>query len=380
MKIPLSIPNLGPAEMQAVTDCLSSGWVSSAGPQLTAFADLCAATAGRQFAVPVVNGTSALHLALLLAGVQAGDEVLMPSLAFVAPANAIRYVGAEPVFVDADPITWQMDARLLSTFLEEETRQEAGFCYHRKTGKRIPALIVVDVLGHLGPMEEYLRLAARYNLFLIEDAAEALGSGYRGRPAGSFGAVSTFSFNGNKIVTTGGGGMILTNDPALAHKARHLSTQAKSHATEYQHDAVGYNYRLPSLNAALGFAQMQRLPAFLRRKQEAFDFYNRQFDGLGPVCPFRPALETLMPNHWLYTVAAENSRELQAHLSAEGIETRKLWQPLHLQVPFRACTYIGEKKVAETTYESSLSLPCSTSITDVELQAVADAVKAFYRA
>jgi perosamine synthetase len=379
MKIPLCIPDLGPAETQSVADCLASGWVSSAGPQLSAFAGKCAEAAGRKYAVPVVNGTSALHLALLVAGVKPGEEVLIPSLAFIAPANAIRYVGAEPLFVDADPLTWQMDVQVLRRFLEQETEVKNGICFRKESGRKIAALLIVDVLGHLGPMDEYLQLAEQYHLVLLEDAAEALGSRYKGHPAGSFGLISTLSFNGNKIVTTGGGGMLLTDDPVFAARALHLSTQAKLVGVEYAHDEVGYNFRMPALNAALGMAQMNRLPQFLRRKREVFEYYNQQFEGLAGVCPFRPASEGLEPNHWLYTLAANDSRKLQAYLADREIETRKLWQPLHQQAPFTGNFLATRNHAAGKIYESSLSLPCSTSITDPQLEAVADAVKAFYR-
>jgi dTDP-4-amino-4,6-dideoxygalactose transaminase len=190
--------------------------------------------------------------------------------------------------------------------------------------------------------------------------------------------VSTFSFNGNKIVTTGGGGMLLTDDATLADYARHLSTQAKSHPIEYQHDEVGFNYRMPALNAALGLAQLERLPQFLTRKREVFERYNAAFAHTPQVCPFRPALHGLEPNHWLYTVAAERSRELEAHLRGLGIETRKLWQPLPQQQAF-ADLHEQDYPVAASVYEASLSLPCSTGITDAELEEVVAAIKEFYR-
>jgi perosamine synthetase len=263
--IPLSVPNLAGNEWKYIKECLDTNWVSSVGSYVDRFELLLAEFTGAQYAVATSSGTTALHLSLLLAGVQPGDRVLVPNLTFVASANAVRHAGAEPIFVDVDAGTWQMDLDLVENYLGSEQNRA-----------RVSAIMPVHVLGNMVDMKRLLALAARYELPVIEDATESLGTTLGGSAAGTFGLVGCLSFNGNKIITTGGGGMILTNDQSLAQRAKHLSTQAKADPIEFYHDEVGYNYRLVNVLAAMGVAQMEQLPGFLARKAEISAFYKQE--------------------------------------------------------------------------------------------------------
>src|SRR5690606_28626820 len=257
--IPLSAPEIGGNEWQYVRECLDTGWVSSVGAFVDHFEAALAAHTGRRYAVATVNGTSALHAALVATGIGDHDEVIVSTLTFIAPANAIRYTGAAPVFVDADPHYWQMDPDKLRHLLERQCAWRAGALYNRSTGRRVRAIMPVDVLGHPVDLDAIVEIARRYELIVIEDASESLGAEYRGAPVGRHGDIVCFSFNGNKIVTAGGGGMLLTDHAEWARRARHLTTQARADPVEYVHDRVGYNYRLTNLQAAVGVAQLERL-------------------------------------------------------------------------------------------------------------------------
>ena len=375
--IPLSIPNLSEIELQAVQESLLSGWVSSAGPAIEIFEQKVADFTGARFAVATVNGTSALHLALLSSGIKEGDMVLVPNLTFIAPVNAILQVGARPVFVDPVVSDWQMDLEMLEDWLENETELKENLRYDLKTGAVVRAVLPVHVLGYSCDMHRLQALCKRYNLILIEDAAEALGS-FRGRQhAGTFGKAGCLSFNGNKIVTSGGGGMLLTNDPDVARLARHLSTQARTHHQEYLHDLHGFNYRMPNLNAALGLSQLSRLETFLQKKKEIFQAYCDGFSDLEEVACYVPTASD-RPNHWLFTVLAKESRQLESFLESQEIQTRKLWVPMNRQALNGGFRLIGNGKSAFEIYENSLSLPCSTQITEEQLTTVIKAVRRFY--
>ncbi|MBS1927952.1 MAG: aminotransferase class I/II-fold pyridoxal phosphate-dependent enzyme, partial [Bacteroidetes bacterium] len=258
----LSGPNICGNEWKYVKDCLDTGWVSSVGSYVDQFEKMTAAFAGTKYAVATSSGTTALHISLILQGIGPGDYVIAPNITFIATCNSIKYTGAEPILIDTDPDTWQMDLSLLETFLHDETELKNGATVLKRDGKRIAAIMPVHVLGNIGDMDKLMQLAKNYHLIVIEDSTEALGSYYRGRHSGSIGLLGTFSYNGNKIITTGGGGMIVTNDEALAKRAKHLTTQAKSDSFEYIHDEIGYNYRLVNVAAAMGVAQMEQLPLF----------------------------------------------------------------------------------------------------------------------
>lgn len=375
--IPLSIPNLGPAERDAVAAVVEANWVSSAGPDIAQFEKLVAQRCGVRFGVAVSSGTAALHLALLAAGVEPDDIVLAPNLTFVATLNAISYVGATPVLVDADPQHVQMDADLVAHYLEQECEFREGASFEKASGKRVRALLASHVLGYGGAIARLQELARDKGVLLIEDAAEALGSTFQGRPAGSFGLLACLSFNGNKIVTTGGGGMVLTNDAHLADQVRHLSTQAKSFSAEYIHDRIGYNYRMPNLNAAMGIAQMQRLPGFLQRKSEIYQRYQAVFSKISDLHSIAWIPED-QPNHWLVNLFHPAARQLEEFLTIFDIRSRKLWVPMNRLPMYRPCRYLHKADHSHRLYEHSLSLPCSTGLSDEDLETVLQKIQEFF--
>ena len=372
--IPLCVPEIGGNEGRYLEDCLASGWVSTAGPYVTRFEEEFATWLGAGHAVATMNGTAALHAALLVAGVQPDDEVLVPSLTFIAPANAIRYAGAWPLFVDAEPATWQMDPELLAAFLERDCDVEGGQLRNRNSGRRIGALLPVHVLGHPVDLDPILALAERYALPVVEDAAESLGARYRGRPAGRFGRLACFSFNGNKVMTTGGGGMIVTDDTALAARARYLTTTAKDEPHEGIHGAVGFNYRLTNLQAAMGCAQLERLDDLLAAKRRIAAAYAAGLAGL-PGVTVMPETDWAESAFWLYTIridaqaAGLDSRALGTRLRADGIETKPFWQPLHLSTAHEASQCLGGE-VAARLYRELLSLPCSCGLSAADQERV----------
>lgn len=332
--IPLHEPTLGQQERDAVLDCLDQGWVSSAGPFVGAFEEEICKTTGAGYAVAVVSGTAALHVALSLAGVQADDEVLLPALTFVATANAVAYLRAVPHFVDVDPRTLGVDPERLALYLEEIAELRDGVAVNRRTGRRLKALVPVHVFGHLADMQGLGRVAARYGLEIVEDATESLGSRYRdGRP-GFSARLAVLSFNGNKIVTTGGGGAILTDDACLAAEARHLTTTAKRpHAWAYDHDRIGFNYRLPNLNAALGIAQMRRLEGFVEAKRRLAAAYAAAFAGCAEASVFAEPPHS-HSNYWLNALLLEvdslgERDEILHRLHDRAILARPLWTPMH---------------------------------------------------
>ena len=337
--LPLHEPSFGGAEWRYIKDCLDSGWVSSAGSYVETFEQKLAETTGAGQAVATVNGTAALHLCLIGAGVQEGEEVIAPALTFVASINAIAYCGAVPHFADCDASDLGLDAAKLAEHLDEigEARDD-GF-YNRQSGRRIAAVLVTHVLGHAADLEPLAELCRSRGLPLIEDAAEALGSRYKGRHVGNHGLVSALSFNGNKIMTTGGGGAVLTSDEDLADRLKHLSTTARpGHPWRYDHDAVGYNYRLPNINAALGCAQLEQLRGFLESKRRLADRYRLAFGSVTGVTFFAPPREE-ESNHWLNALLLDQADQgllddCLAALHAEGILARPLWTPMHKLAPY----------------------------------------------
>jgi perosamine synthetase len=377
--IPLSIPNLAGNEWRYVKECLDSGWVSSVGGFVTRLERAMAAEVGARHAVATASGTAALHVALLVAGIQPGDEVLMPSLTFIAPANAIRYVGAHPVFVDVDPEYWQLDVEKTGHFLATQCEARGSRWYNRTTGRPVTALLPVHVLGHPCDLDPLLQLAARHNLTVIEDATESLGSTYRGRKTGSIGRLGCFSFNGNKIITAGGGGMITTDDEALAARARYLTTQAKDDPVEFVHGAIGYNYRLTNLQAAVACAQLEQLPGFLAKKRAIAGRYQRGLANL-PGVQLPAEAPWAASNWWLFTVRVDSgrqgrdSRALLAALAAQGIQCRPFWQPMHRSPAHQDCQ-AGDCATADRLWREGLSLPSSTNLAEVEQDRVIAALR-----
>jgi perosamine synthetase len=376
-RIPLSAPVLGASELRYLEECVRTNWVSYAGPFVTRFENELARAVGSSHGVAVASGTAALHLALVVAGVGPDDAVIVPDLTFIATANAVRYCGAEPIFADVTSDTWQLDVDKVAAYLASECDATTGGLVDRESGRRVRAVIPVHALGHPVDMDPLLELAHRYGLRVVEDATESLGATYRGRPTGTLGDLGCFSFNGNKIITSGGGGMIVTAGADLAERARYLSTQARDDATEYVHHEVGFNYRLTNVQAAIGLAQLERLPDHVERKRAIAARYAAAFEAVPALA--RP---TEMPwarsTFWLYTVrvgarARRSSREVIAALAREGIEARPLWAPLHEQRPYRgARAYRLEN--ARRIYDEAVSLPSSVDLSPEDQDRVIGAV------
>jgi len=375
--IPNAVPYLGGNEWKYLKECLDTNWVSSAGAFVDRFERDLAAYAGVPHAVATVNGTAALHVALLAAGVQPGDEVLVPALTFMATANAVAYCGAQPVFLDSEEVSWGLDAGKTAEFLSRECVVKAGHVVNRGTGRVVRALLPVHLYGHPCDLDAVLEVAGRYPLAVVEDAAEALGARYRGRAVGGDGLVSCLSFNGNKIITTGGGGMVLTRDEGIARRVRSLTTQARLDSLEYVHDEIGFNYRLTNIQAALGVAQLEQLESFVEDKRATAAHYTEMLAGVPGLSVFREAAWA-RSTYWMTSIVLDERRcpdvrALLRRLNAAGIGARPLWRPLHLQPVFaKAQTYRLE--VAGRLYDRGLSLPCSVGITPEERQAVVDAL------
>jgi perosamine synthetase len=364
--IPLFEPEIAGNEWRYVKECLDTGWVSSVGSYVDRFEAAMAARVGCAHGVATASGTAALHTALLVAGVEAGDEVIVSNLTFVAPANAIRYCGAFPVFVEPERTFWQMDPQRLADFLERDCAWGGGVLRNRRTGRRVRGIVPVHVLGHPCDLEPILALAGRFDLPVIEDASESLGARYRGRPVGGLGSIGCFSFNGSKIVTSGGGGMLTTDNDSWAERARYLTTQAKDDPIEYVHENIGYNYRLTNVAAAIGLAQLEQLDGFIAKKRAIAAVYERAIAGC-PGIGAHPAAPWADPTYWLYTitvdetVAGYDSRALLRQFAAAGVMTRPLWHPMAGLTPFRDCELVGNG-AAHELYRRALSLPSSTTL------------------
>ena len=374
--IPLSEPVLQGRELEYVTDCLRSGWVSSNGEYITRFEQALAGYVGVKHAVACNCGTSALHVSLILCGVQADDEVIVPAVTFIAPVNAVNYVGAFPVFVDCDEYCG-IDVEGLRRFLAEECIVVDGTTVNGKTGRRVAAIIPVHVFGTAADMDPILDLACENGLAVIEDASEALGSRYKGRMCGALASTACLSFNGNKIVTSGGGGAILTDDDALAEGARSLTTQAKEAGIEYLHHRVGYNYRMNNVLAALGLAQMETIDERLATKRENFGLYEQALvaDGASRLLG-QPAWSDA--NRWFYAYMcadAEAKEELLLACIAADIQARPLWYPNHLQRPYADMQAYSVER-APWLYDRLVNLPCSVTLTQDQITQVAAVIEA----
>lgn len=362
-------PVLKGREWDYVKECLDSGWVSYAGQYVDRFERMLAEVSGVGHAVAVSSGTAALHVALLVCGVRPGEEVLAPALTFVATANAVAHVGAVPHFVDSEMSTLGIDAERLDEYLKSIAELHDGRCFNRRTGRRIAAVVPMHTFGHPVDMDALLAVAARYGIVVIEDAAESLGSTYKGRPLGGFGRIATLSFNGNKIVTTGGGGALLTDDADLARHAKHLTTTAKlPHKWEFHHDEVGYNYRMPSLNAALGCAQLEQLPGFIERKRALAERYRRALADV-PGVRFFTEPQFAHSNYWLNAllVKAELADDFGARdslltaLNAAGIMARPAWTLMSRLPMYAECPRM-ELPVAESIERRLVNLPSGVAL------------------
>lgn len=381
--LPLSVPFLHGNEWQYVKECLDGGWVSSAGAYVEEFERRVARFVGTKHAVATVNGTAALQTALLVAGIGPGDEVLVSTLTFIASANAIRYIGAHPVLIDAEERHWQMDPELVERFITERCAWSNGRLMNRQTGRPVRAILPVHVLGHPAAMAPILETAAKFNLTVIEDAAESLGARYRGTMVGGIGAIGCLSFNGNKTMTTGGGGMLLTNDDTLAERARYLTTQAKDDPIRYIHHEMGYNFRMPNVLAAIGCAQLEQLPGFLEKKRRIHAFYCDRLQHVPGLRMFEAAGDVEC-TYWLSTVRVDpatfgaSQEDLRQELERQRIQSRPLWQPMHLSRVHRDCEAVITD-VAERLAAECLSLPSSLELEEDDLQRVCDAIEALHK-
>lgn len=380
--IPLSVPNLKGNELKYVSHAVETEWVSTAGPYVEDFEKSIADYVGMPAAVACQSGTAGLHIALLLCGVTAGDMVLVPTLTFIAAVNPVKYIGAEPMFMDCDD-SLCMDPDKLEQFCCEECRLENGTLYHKNTGRRIPAMVVVHVFGNMADMVRILDIAERYHLQVVEDATEALGTEYTegpfaGKFAGTMGDVGVYSFNGNKIITTGGGGMLVSRHPERAAHAKHLTTQAKSDPANFKHDEIGYNYRLTNLQAALGLAQMEQLEDFIAVKERNYRLYKefaQEVPGL-TVKDFRPGTRS---NHWFYALCCEKPypwtcQQVIARLKENQIQARPIWGLIHEQLPYLQSHSYGIDR-AKHYWDCVVNVPCSTNLTEADVRRVCEALR-----
>lgn len=381
--VPLCVPEIGGNEWRYVKECLDTGWVSSVGSYVERFETDLAQTVGARVAVATTSGTAALHTALLVAGVERDDEVLVSTLTFIAPANAIRYAGAWPVFIDAEPTHWQMDPHQAVEFLERGCVWRDGALYNRLTGRRVRAVVPVHILGHPVDLAPLLDAARKYDLAVIEDATESLGARYRGEAVGHLGDIACFSFNGNKLLTTGGGGMLVTDNEKWAHRARYLTTQAKDDPIEYVHQEIGFNYRLTNVQAAMGVAQLERLGEFVDRKRAIAARYAGALQAVDGLTLMAEA-SWADSSWWMYTVLVDearfgrDSRSLLKALEGAAIQTRPLWQPLHCSRAHLGAFHMA-CPVAERLNREALSLPCSVGLTEDDQRRVTDRLVAIAR-
>jgi perosamine synthetase len=364
--IPLHEPVFASNEWDFVKECLDTGWVSSVGKFVDRFEEELAAYTGAKHAVAVVNGTAALHVCLQLAGVRSGNEVLIPALTFVATANAVHYCGAIPHFVDSEEKTLGLDPHRLENYLSEIVEIKEGESWNRKTGRRIAAVVPMHVFGHPVDLDPLVEICDRYGIVVIEDAAESLGTYYKGKHTGNHGRLAALSFNGNKIMTTGGGGAILTNDPELAQRTKHLTTTAKvSHPWAFMHDQVGYNYRMPNINAALGCAQLEQLPRFIESKRALAEQYAQAFSGMRGVTFFTEP-EFAKSNYWLNVLLLDdpNTEVLEGFLKLtndQGIMTRPAWTLMSELPMYRDCPSM-DLVVANNLVRRLVNIPSSVGL------------------
>ncbi|HRC33793.1 MAG TPA: LegC family aminotransferase [Bacteroidia bacterium] len=359
--IPLSVPNINGNEWKYVKDCLDTGWISAVGSYVDKFEQTMAAYTGAKYAVAVANGTCALHLSCLLMNIQQGDGVIVPDITFIASVNSIKQCGAEPILMDVNEQNWQMDLQLLESFLSTDCEIINGICAIKKSKRKIKAIMPVHVLGHMCNMQKLKSIAIKFNLKVIEDATEALGSTYKSKHAGTMGDIGCLSFNGNKIISTGGGGVILTNNKEIAKLAKHLSTQAKTSPEEYIHDANGFNYRMVNILAAIGMAQMEQLPSFLHKKKDIAEQYHKKLNGVGDI-QFIETEKNVVPNNWLFTIRTKKRKALFQHLKNSGVQSRPLWQPMHMLAIHSKHLFVTKNNISTILYNDCLSIPCSTDL------------------
>ena len=372
--IPLSVPNLRGNEKKYINDAIDQEWVSTGGGFISDFEARTSEYVEVKHAVACQSGTAALHLSLLACGIGAGQEVIVPTLTFIAAVNPVRYVGAEPVFMDCDNYLC-MDMDKLATFCENECTFVNGQLINKLSGKHIAAVLVVHVFGNLADMEKLMAIKQKYNLRVIEDATESLGSyytkgEYAGKFSGTIGDIAAYSYNGNKIITTGGGGMVVSSNKELADRARHLSTQAKTDTLYFVHDEVGYNYRMTNVQAAMGLGQLEQLESFIEHKAMMYDFYQEQ--GIN-LLPFRKEVRS---NYWFYSYMTPKRDELIKYLAENNVQSRPVWYLLH-ELKFYENNQSYNIQKAKHYWQHIVNIPCSTNLTKDMAKRVADLILNF---
>jgi len=381
--IPLSVPNLNGKELQYIKKCIDTNWVSSSGSFVKGFEDAICSYVKSKYAAACVNGTAGLHIALKLCGVGEGNEAIVPTLTFIAPANAVKYVGAEPIFMDCDNYM-NIDCTKLREFCAKECRITKFGLKNNKTGKIIKAVIPVHIFGNPCDMEEIMKIARQYRLKVIEDATESLGAYYtkgvyKNKFTGTVSDIGVYSFNGNKVITSGGGGMIVTNNRLLAEKARYLTNQAKDDSVKYIHNEIGYNFRLTNLQAALGLAQLEQLKKFIRIKKNNYELYCKLLSPVKGIKMLGISRGT-SPNYWFYSLLVEKKEygmdreKLMNCLTKKNIQSRPIWYLNHLQRPYRMNQAYKVKK-APWFWKRVLNLPCSSSLKHKDIRVVSSLIK-----
>jgi dTDP-4-amino-4,6-dideoxygalactose transaminase len=372
-KIWLSSPHMGGNELSFIKDAFSTNWIAPLGPNVDGFElDLQNYLGNNMHVAALSSGTAALHLALVILGVKAGDEVICQSMTFSASANPIVYQGATPVFVDSEDTTWNMSPECLESAIQERLR----------LGKKPKAIIVVHPYGMPAQIDKIMEIAEVYNIPVIEDAAEALGSSFNGRPLGTFGDISIFSFNGNKIITTSGGGALVSANADYIKKAKFLSTQALDPAPHYQHSAIGYNYRMSNICAGIGRGQMQVLERRIQQRRSNYEYYKNAFTDIAAIKVLQEPSLTYFSNHWLTTILIENCtvtrEDVRMALVAENIDCRPLWKPMHLQPVYASAPYYGQD-ASNRLFENGLCLPSGSNLTEKELDRVIARVRRSFK-
>ncbi|OKL39890.1 DegT/DnrJ/EryC1/StrS family aminotransferase [Pontibacter flavimaris] len=371
-KIWLSSPHMGESEFKNVKEAFDTNWIAPLGPHVDGFERDLASYLGEGVHVAALSsGTAALHLALIILGVQAGDEVICQSMTFSASANPIAYQGATPVFVDSEEETWNMSPELLETAIQDRISK----------GKKPKAIIVVHLYGMPAQMNRIMAVADKYEIPVVEDAAEALGSSYKGQMLGTFGAMSILSFNGNKIITTSGGGALVSRNEEWIRKSRFLATQARDAAPHYQHSHIGYNYRMSNVCAGIGRGQMEVLPQRVEKRRSNYAFYKEAFAEIDSIKFAEEPTEGFYSNRWLSTVLVEGEmtrEDIRLHLEKDNIETRPLWKPMHLQPVFADAPFYGDG-TSERLFEQGLCLPSGSNLTAADLERVVSQLKQLYQ-
>ncbi len=380
--IPLSVPNLKGRELEYVTNAVETEWVSTGGPYVNQFEEKIAEYVNVKGAVSCQNGTSGLHIALQVCGVTKNDEVIVPALTFIAAVNPVKYIGAEPIFMDCDD-SLTIDADKLLEFCNNECKFIDGKLINNKTQKHIKAVVVVHVFGNMTDMEKIMDVADKFNLKIIEDATEAIGTyyttgKYKNLYAGTIGTVGVYSFNGNKIITTGGGGMIVSNNEGLLKESKHLTTQAKSDELYYTHDEIGYNYRMTNLQAALGLAQLEQLEKFIEIKKDNYDLYKEKINEI-PGLSILDFKDNIRSNHWFYSLKCDNEYSMSGdevinYLADKKVQSRPIWGLINEQKPYiENQSYKIEK--AKYYIEHIVNIPCSSNLTKEDLLYVVECLK-----